>query len=244
MLIKKEHIYHHDNIQLIGYAAHSDHVQGKRPAVLVMHDWTGRNALAQEKAEKLAEMGYVGFALDMYGEKKNGATKEEKAALMQPLMQDRSLLLKRILAALDHVRSLEHVDPHNIGAIGFCFGGLCALDLARSDADVKAVVSFHGLLGAPPHAKTTPMQTRILALHGYNDPMVTPQDVMTFANEMTARKAPWEIDMYGHTMHAFTNPQANDPGFGTVYNKQSAETAWNRMIKFFQLHLLNNNENL
>ena len=138
--------YHQDSTKLIGYLAFDDSYSGKRPAVLVAHDWSGCNEFAREKAEKLASLGYVGFALDMYGDEKVGETKEEKTALIQPLMNDRALLAKRINAAMDIVKTFDTVDSSKTAAIGFCFGGLCVLDLARSGADVLGVVSFHGLL--------------------------------------------------------------------------------------------------
>lgn len=233
MLFTQEESYYQGDTKLIGYIAYPKNLTAKSPAILVVHDWTGRHTMTQQKADALAQLGYVAFAVDMYGEGKTGESKEEKYALMQPLMEDRALLQKRILAAFDFIKSHEKVDATKIGAIGFCFGGLCALDLARSGADVKGVVSFHGLLNAPTETPNNPIKASILVLHGYDDPMVTPADVIIFANEMTASKAHWEIDMYGHTMHAFTNPQANDPSFGTVYNKQIAEISWTRMTAFF-----------
>lgn len=234
MLIKKCIDYRCDNTQLEGWYVVDDQYAGKRPAVLVSHDWTGKNEFACHKAEQLAELGYVGFALDMYGKGKLGKTKEEKSALMQPLAQDRTLLQERILSAFDTVKTLEHVDASRIGAIGFCFGGLCVLDLARTGAEVKGIVSFHGLLNAPEANPQKQIKAKVLALHGYDDPMVTPDQVIEFGNEMTKAKADWQLHMYGNTMHAFTNPEANDPGFGTVYNKSADTRSWEAMKDFFE----------
>jgi dienelactone hydrolase len=153
---------------------------------------------------------------------------------MQPLAQDRSLLLKRVLAAYNTLKTIENVDPNRIGIMGFCFGGLCALDLARSGTDVKAVVSFHGLLNAPEALPKHPIKAHILAMHGYDDPMVTPDNVMRFGDEMTEAKADWQLVMYGNTMHAFTNPEANDKDFGTVYNKLAETRSWLMMKNFFK----------
>lgn len=204
----------------------------KKPLVMVVHDWSGRNEFACRKADQLAELGYAGFAIDMYGKGKTGNTKEEKSALIQPFMADRSVLLRRVLAAFDAAKKLPGIDSQKIAAIGFCFGGLCALDLARSGANVAGVVSFHGLLNAPEHLPKHNITAKILALHGYDDPMATHEHIITFCNEMTAANANWQMDMYGNTMHAFTNPQANDPGFGTVYNKQADERSWQAMKDF------------
>jgi dienelactone hydrolase len=234
-MLKSQKIDYHDGDTLLeGYYVYDDKHSGKRPAVLVAHDWSGKNEFACHKADQLAELGYIGFALDMFGKGKIGHTKEEKSALIQPLVQNRLNLRKRILAAFETTKKLEYVDIHRIGAIGFCFGGLCALDLARSGADVKAVVSFHGLLHAPEDAANEAIKAKILALHGYDDPMVTPDNVFSFANEMTKGHVDWQIHMYGNTKHAFTNPQANDPDFGTVYNKIAEMRSWIAMKDFFK----------
>lgn len=233
--MKTNQIDYHDHGTLLeGYYAYNDNVPGKKPAVIVIHDWTGKNQFACKKAEKLAELGYVGFALDMFGKGKLGKTKEEKSALIKPFLDDRTLLQSRLFAALQTVQQLEMVDATNIGVIGFCFGGLCALDLARSGADVKGVVSFHGLFHDRGILPKPPIKAKVLALHGYDDPMCTPEQVAAFASEMNAANANWEIDMYGNTLHAFTNPEANDRDFGTVYNQQADNRSWTRMTAFFQ----------
>lgn len=234
MLKTERHEYNDDNTLLEGYLAWNRQNDQKRPIVLVVHDWSGVNDFAKRKADKLAELGYVGFAIDMYGKGKIGTTKEEKSALMQPLMENRFLLQQRILAAFETAKTLPMADPNQVGAIGFCFGGLCALDLARSGADVKGVVSFHGLLHAPENHTSHQITAKVLALHGFDDPMVTPETVMRFGEEMTAAHANWELDMYGNTMHAFTNPEANDRDFGTVYNQQADARSWTAMREFFK----------
>lgn len=227
--------YQDDDVVLEGYFAYDDSSSDeKRPAILVSHDWSGKNEFACHKADQLAELGYVGFALDMFGKGKMGNTKEEKSALIQPFIKNRSMLQKRIEAAFNTVKKLAVVDPHQIGAIGFCFGGLCVLDLARSGADVKGAVSFHGLLNAPEQAAHQAIKAKILVLHGFDDPMVTPDHIMVFGEEMTHAKADWQLDIYGHAMHAFTNPQANDPSFGTVYNKKADHRSWTAMKAFFK----------
>ncbi|MBV9575143.1 MAG: dienelactone hydrolase family protein [Gammaproteobacteria bacterium] len=232
--MKTEKIDYYDgNTLLEAYCAYDDNSKEKRPIVLIAHDWSGKNEFACNKAEKLAELGYVGFALDMYGKGKYGNTKEEKMALMQPLMEDRSHLYQRILAGFNAAKKMTYADTARIGAIGFCFGGLCVLDLARGGADLKGVVSFHGLLHAPNNQSQQTIHAKILALHGFKDPMVTMDHVMQFSNEMTQAKVDWQLDMYGNALHAFTNPKANDAAFGTVYNKEADKRSWIAMKNFF-----------
>lgn len=234
-MLKTETIEYYDgDVLLEGFYAYDTTSNEKRPAILVSHDWSGKNEFVCEKAKKLAELGYVGFALDMFGKGITGTTIEEKSALIQPFVQDRAKLLKRMMAAFETLKKLDSVDTNQIGAIGFCFGGLCVLDLARSGADVKATVSFHGLLNAPENKPTHTISGRVLALHGFDDPMVTPEQVLTFAKEMTDAKADWEIDMYGHTKHAFTNPKAHDEKLGTVYNQKAAKRSWIAMKECFK----------
>ncbi|MFA5631316.1 MAG: dienelactone hydrolase family protein [Porticoccaceae bacterium] len=224
--------YSDGNITYKGYLAWDDSAQNKRPAVLVSHAWAGRSDFECEKARKLAELGYVGFAIDMYGDAKQGANNDENAALMQPLVENRAELQKRITLALDAVRKQPEVDAGKVAAIGFCFGGLCVLDLARTGADVKGVVSFHGLFNAPGNTEGNKITAKVLCLHGYDDPMAQPQSVLDLGSELTAAGADWQIHAYGHTVHAFTNPAANDPGFGTVYNAAADKRSWASLVNF------------
>lgn len=226
--------YRDGDVLLEGYCAYDEKIAAKKPAVLIAPDWSGRNKFACQKAEKLAELGYVGFAIDMYGKGVLGNTKEEKSALIQPFIKDRKKLLKRISAALETLKNLEPVDTTRIGAIGFCFGGLCVLDLARSGASIAGVVSFHGLLSQPENKSDASILAKILVLHGYDDPMVTPDQVKQFADEMTHKNVDWQLHMYSHAMHAFTNPDANDKAFGTVYNKEADMRSWIEMKEFFK----------
>jgi len=221
-------------VLLEAFFAFDDSFDGRRPAVLISHAWGGRDEFVAEKAKKVAELGYVGFALDMYGKGILGSSPEENSALMQPFMADRGLLQKRINAALYASRLLPWVDDSKIAAIGFCFGGLCVLDLARSGADVKGVVSFHGLLGAPESLPNKPIQAKVLALHGHDDPMGTVEQVQAFEQEMTDAGVDWQLHAYGHTMHAFTNPKANDPAFGTVYQANADKRSWLAMKSFLE----------
>lgn len=233
MLETKKITYEDGNILLEGYYAVDKSKPGKKPAVIVAHDWSGRNEFANKKAEELAELGYVGFALDMYGIGKLGKTTEEKMALMKPLADDRAALRERIVAAFEALKTLPDVDTTNIGAIGFCFGGLCVLDLARSGADVKGVVSFHGLLNHPPHLENKPIKAKVLVQHGHDDPLVRPEQVLEFETEMTTANVDWQVHVFSNTMHGFTNPLANDPAFGIVYSPIVAQRSWVAMQNFF-----------
>lgn len=225
--------YHDDHTVLEGYYVYDDKTAGKRPAVLVAHDWSGRNDFARQKAEKLAALGYAAFALDMYGKGILGGTVEERTALIQPFFADRALLRKRVTAALNTVKKLEQVDQARIGAIGFCFGGMCVLDLARSGADIRGVVSFHGIFAAPENLPNAAIKAKVLALHGHDDPMVPPEQVLALETELTKAKVDWQIHVYGNTMHAFSNPAANDPKLGTVYNPVAEKRSWQAMKDFF-----------
>ncbi|MGB3625887.1 MAG: dienelactone hydrolase family protein [Henriciella sp.] len=191
--------------------------EGKPKAVVVVaHAWGGQDEFDHKKADMLAEWGYAGFAMDVYGVGKRGSTKEESQALMEPLASNRSELQNRLELGLETAKKKSGCD--RAAAIGFCFGGLCVLDMARAGMDVDAVASFHGLLGAPGNTDGHKTKSKILVLHGWDDPMAKPEDVMAFTQEMTEAGADWQIHAYGGTMHAFTNPDANDPDFGTVYN--------------------------
>lgn len=228
-----KHIYTHGEQELHGFLAHDGKNSAPRPAVLVVHDWSGRNEFACAKAQLLAEMGYIGFAVDMYGEAKLGSTNEEKMALMNPLASDRAKLQARVRAAFDTVRSLPEVDPARVAIIGFCFGGLCALDLARTGASLKGAVSFHGILAKPNNLQDETIKAKILVLHGYDDPMVKPDAVINFCQEMTDAKVDWQVHMYGNVQHSFTNPLAHDLDLGLVFNSLAAERSWLAMRNFF-----------
>jgi dienelactone hydrolase len=182
----------------------------------------------------LAEMGYVGFALDMFGDARLGTTSEEKSALIEPLVSNQMLLRQRVQAAVDAVFAMPEVDAQRVAIIGFCFGGMCALELARSGADIKGAVSFHGLLHKPGTLKAEQIKAKILALHGYSDPMATPEQVNSFCQEMTEAKVDWQMQMYGLVQHAFTNPQAHDAQLGLVYNATAAKRSWVAMTNFLQ----------
>lgn len=224
--------YAHDGTPLQGLLVWDETREGPLPAVMIAHAWAGRSEFDAAKARALAAQGYAAFALDMYGAGVLGSGPEENAALMKPLLDDRATLQARQLAALATVRAQDVVDPERVAAIGFCFGGLCVLDLARTGADVRGVASFHGLLGRPDNLQGTPIRASVLVLHGHDDPMAPVEDVVALEQELTGAGADWQIHAYGNTMHSFTNPNANDPGFGTVYNETADRRSWTTLLAF------------
>jgi len=217
---------------LEGFFAYDADISGRRPVVLIHHAWAGRDEFVADKAKKLAELGYFGFATDMYGQGVLGTSIEENAKLMQPFMADRAKLQKRLHAALATVKLMPWADEQRIAAIGFCFGGLCALDLARTGVDIRGVIAFHGLFGAPDNIPQPKIKAKVLALHGHDDPMVRPEQVLALQTELTNAGADWQIHSYGNTMHAFTNPLADNPAFGTVYQATADRRSWQAMQNF------------
>ena len=206
--------------------------QQNSPLVLIVHTWAGRDEFVQNKAIELAQEGFVAMAVDMYGDAKVGASTEENQSMMAPLIEDREKLKSVITTAVETGKQLEGVDTNKIAAIGYCFGGLVVLDLARSGIDINGVVSFHGLLmGSDISDKG--IQAKVLVLHGERDPMVPLSMIDEFQQEMTEAQADWQLHSYGNAYHAFTNPDANDPDFGTQYNQNADKRSWQSMMNFF-----------
>jgi len=224
--------YEHDGVSFEGYLALGSGDPRPRPAVMIAHTWQGRGEFVCDKARILAGQGYAGFAIDLYGNGIVGNSPEESARLMQPLLDDRSMLHGRLLAALAALQAVDAVDANRIAAMGYCFGGLCVLDLARLDAPVQGVASFHGLLHPPPAPSATRIRPRVLVLHGNDDPMAPVEDVIALQRELTAAGADWQLHTYGNTMHSFTNPNANDRAHGTVYDATADRRSWTSLINF------------
>ena len=212
-------------------------LEGKVPGVLVAHDWTGFGPFPQARAEQLAKLGYVALALDMYGQGVHAKNPEEAGKLAAPFYKDPALFRTRAQAALAELLKQPGVDPERIGAIGFCFGGATVLELARSGADLRAVVTFHGSLKtSQPVLPGTIKANELLILHGANDPLVPPAEVAAFKKEMDAAGVSYKFIAYPGAVHAFTNPEAgNDPSKPTAYNPQVAESAYGEMRAFFVL---------
>lgn len=216
-----------------GYIAYDDASDKKRPAVLISHAWGGLGSEEKEIAEKIAALGYLAFALDNYGKGKRGNSMEENSKLMQPFIDDRAMLLKRLQAGLDAAEKHPLVEAGKIAAIGYCFGGLCVLDLARSaDPRLCCSVSFHGLFGKPNIGKQEKISAKILILHGYDDPMATPQNLLEIAKELSDAGADWQVHAYGGVVHAFSSPSANMPENGILYNENAARRSWQAMCNF------------
>jgi len=230
--MREQYIEYRDGETLLeGFLCCDEALPGPRPAVIINHAWEGRNEFVERKARRLAWQGYACFALDNFGKGRRGTTAEECSALMTPFMNDRRMLLKRLQAGLATVAALPIVDSRRIAAIGFCFGGLCALDLARSDAEIRGAVSFHGLL--KPSGFTEPkVRAKVLMLHGYDDPMAPPEDVLAVAKELTAADADWQLHAYGQTVHAFTNPKAQSRAGGMQYDETADRRSWHALEEF------------
>ena len=219
--------YAHGDVLLEGRLAWDDTRTGPRPGVLVSHAWAGRSNYEDGKADALADLGFAAFSLDLYGKGIRGSNPEENAALMQPFLEDRAMLQERLLVSLATLRDQEEVDAGKVAAIGFCFGGLCVLDIARTGEELAGVVSIHGLFGAPGNTDGNTISAKVLALHGWDDPMATPQDVLALTAELSGMGADWQL-------HAFTNPEANDPAMGTVYDAAADRRSWQAMQNFLQ----------
>lgn len=215
-----------------GLFVSNDAQQGRRPTVLVFHAWEGRSEDQEKFAKRLTEWGYNAFAVDLYGKGKQGKTTEECQALMTPLASNRAMLRERVVKIPEVVREQPEVDSENMAAIGFCFGGLCALDLARAGGAVKGVASFHGILAAPGLPIASPVRAKVIAFHGWDDPMAPPDQAMLFAKEFTDAKADWQLHAFGGTKHAFMNEGANNPQLGLLYSEKAATRAWEYLESF------------
>ncbi|MEX1155284.1 dienelactone hydrolase family protein [Parvibaculum sp.] len=217
-----------------GYVAHPEGA-GKHPCVLLAHDWSGLNGGMRQRAEEVARLGYTAFAIDVYGKGVRGDEQGDNTALMAPFLADRALLRKRLMAALDAAAKHPAVDTANIGAMGYCFGGLCALDLARAAPPIlKGVVSFHGIFYPPNLGDQPKITAKVLILHGWDDPMAPPDHVTGVAKEMTEAGADWQLHAYGHALHAFTFEGAYAPERGIAYDAKADRRSWAAMRSFFE----------
>jgi len=217
-----------------GYLAYDDAQQGPRPAVLVVHEWYGLNDYAKRRAEQLAGLGYVAFAVDMYGKGNRATNPQEAAKLAGGVKGDREMMRARINAGLKALKEQKIVDPNRIAAIGYCFGGTVALELARSGAPVQGVVSFHGNLDTPDPKDAAQIRGRVLVLNGADDPNVPREQIQAFEEEMRQANVDWQLVQYGNAVHGFTNPgNGSDNSRGVAYNAGADARSWEAMKDFF-----------
>jgi dienelactone hydrolase len=226
--------YKHGNVVLEGYLAYDDAIQGKRPGVLVVHEWTGLGNYVKQRAEQLAKLGYVAFAIDMYGKGIRPNNPKDAGAQATIYRSNRPLMRDRAKAGLAVLQQNPLTDANRIAAIGYCFGGGTVLELARSGAPVVGVVSFHGNLDTPNPEDARNIKGKVLVLHGANDPYVPPEQVAAFETEMRNAKVDWQLVSYGNTVHSFTNPESgNDSSKGAAYNPESDRRSFAAMQQFF-----------
>ncbi len=227
--------YRQDGTVLQGFIAWDDAGRGKRPGVLVVHEWWGHNEHARNQARRLAEAGYVGFALDMFGKGKVTTHPQEAQAFVSEVTKDPAVLAARFNAALDQLKRDPHVDPRRIAAIGYCFGGAVVLDMARAGADLAAVVTFHGALATKTPAQPGKVKARVLVLAGDADPFVPPEQVEAFRREMQAAGARFEVVTFPGAKHGFTNPDAGKFGMDALaYNADADRESWAALLKLFK----------
>jgi dienelactone hydrolase len=205
--------------------------QGRRPGVLVVHEWWGHNQHARNQARRLAEAGYVGFALDMYGKGKVTTHPDSAQAFMNEAVKDIPTLVTRFNAALAQLKQDPHVDPERIAAIGYCFGGSVVLSQARAGADLDAVASFHGGLAGLPPVAAGQVKARVLVLTGADDPMAPADQVRAFQTEMTTAGANIQVISYPGAKHSFTNPDAGASGMdGLAYDAGADRQSWDALL--------------
>ncbi|GAB4354361.1 MAG: dienelactone hydrolase family protein [Immundisolibacter sp.] len=205
------------------------------PVVAIAHAWGGLGENEIQKAGRVAnELGYAAFAMDVYGKGRRGSTVEECQALMNPLVADRAELQKRLAGGLAAAKAQPGVDPSKAAAIGFCFGGLCVLDMARAGMDVLGVCSFHALFRPPENIPNPKIKAKVLIEHGWLDPMATPSDVLAIAKEMGDAGADWQLHAHGQSYHAFTTLGANNMDMGTVYNADADRRSFASLKLFLE----------
>jgi len=233
-IVSKTVSYEHEGVPLEGYLAYDDAISGKRPAVLVVHEWWGLNEYARKRADELASMGYVAFALDMYGKGKVTKHPEEAGAWMKAVRNNLQLWQGRAMAGLEVLKNAEQTDPSRMAAIGYCFGGATVQQLAYAGADIKGVVSFHGsLVPAPADAERT-VKAKILICHGAADPFTKSGEIETYISAMEKSGLDWQLNVYGRAKHSFTNPDADKMGMAALaYSADADRRSWANMKTFF-----------
>lgn len=217
-----------------GVIAWEDEVETARPGVLVCPNILGQKESDNRKAEDLAKLGYVALACDVYGQgKRKTRDSDNVAEYMNALNADRTLLRDRLSASLEALRGFPAVDPAKVAAIGFCFGGKCVLDMARSRLPILGGVSFHGVYDQPDYANAQPITAKLLVCHGWEDPLATPEQMVALGRELTEAKADWQIHAYGNAGHAFTDIDLARPAApGIAYEERADRRSWKAMSDF------------
>jgi len=234
--VKEEVIsYTSDGISFKGFVAYDENVTGKRPAILIVPEWWGLNDYPRMRARKLAELGYIAMAVDVFGNGKTAANPTEAQELTAPFYKDPVILKKLLDAALNKIREYKQTDLQNIAMIGYCFGGFAALNYAKLGGDVKGVVSFHGGMGGVPLNKTL-LKAKVLVCHGASDKFVARKDVDDFKHKLDSLGVENTLKIYPNATHAFTNPEATATGkkfnMPIEYNADADRDSWNDMKVF------------
>jgi len=230
--------YRSGDTVLKGYLAENSAMKGKRPAVLVVHEWWGHNEYARKRARMLAELGYVALAVDMFGDGKTAQHPDDAGKFAGEVMKNKEVAEARFKAALDFIKQQQSVDPERIAAIGYCFGGGVVLHMARQGADLKGVASFHGSLATDSPAQPGSVKARVLVFNGEADKMIPPEQVTAFKEEMTKAGASFRYVGYPGVMHSFTNPDADSYAkkfnLPLAYDKKADQNSWAEMKKFLK----------
>lgn len=225
--------YRDGETTLEGYLAYDDEADSPRPGVLVFHEWWGLNDYIKKRARDIASLGYVAFAPDVYGKGVRPANSRAAGNEAGKYMKDRKLLRSRAAAGLDFLKKNKRADPERIAAIGYCFGGAAALELARSGAPVAATATFHGVLNTPAPEDAKNIKGSVLVLHGAADPSVKPAEVQSFQEAMNKAGVDWHLISYGQAVHGFTNPaNGADPSKGVAYDEKADKRSWEAMKDF------------
>ncbi|MBS1109092.1 MAG: dienelactone hydrolase [Anaeromyxobacteraceae bacterium] len=233
-IVTKTVEYKQGDTVLEGFLAYDGAGPAKKPGVLVVHDWLGVTADTRKRAEQLARMGYVAFAADIYGKGVRPASGKEAGPLAGSYKKDRNLLRARVVAGFDELARQPNVEKNRIAAIGYCFGGTTVIELARAGAGAVGIVSFHGGLDSPTPADGKNIKGKVLALHGADDPFVSPADLAAFEQEMRSNGVDWQLVKYGGAVHSFTIVGAgNDNSKGAAYNATADRRSWKAMEDFF-----------
>jgi dienelactone hydrolase len=230
--------YSAKGVVMKGYLAYDKNISGKRPGVLVVHEWWGLNDYARKRARMLAEQGYAAMAIDMYGDGKQAEHPDDAGKFSSELMKNFSTAKDRFIAAMEFLKAQPMVDPNKIAAIGYCFGGGIVLNMARQGVDLRGVASFHGSLAAVAPAERGSVKTRILVLHGADDKFITREQIEAFKVEMKNAGADFRFIAYPGAVHSFTNPEADEYGkkfkIPVAYNAEADKKSWKELKKFLQ----------